>query len=136
METSIRLFFFSFIFLASCTKKLEIIEYGKTNFETLVKLKGEPQKSISTPIKDSSIHHFSNNEKYQVKEKIVIAAFRDPVESEKTLLFWKDRFKNCHTIERKISNFETEFACPASGETVVYQPEFGVISRVIEYEKK
>jgi len=131
-----RLFFFILLFISSCSKKLEIIEYGKTNFEALVKLKGEPQRSTTVPIKKSSVHHYSNNEKYQTKDQVVIAGFREPQEHEKTLLYWRDRFKDCNTTERNTSSSETEFACPSLGESVIYQNEFGFVSRVIEYEKK
>ncbi len=108
----------------------------------LVAEKGEPSEKEATPMKDVTIFKYDNNEKYQVKGEIVTNKFRDPTTDERSLQYWKHKFKDCETTDMKIAEVtddtipESEFKCGKLGLSVIYTEGSGFVSRVVEHEKK
>lgn len=138
--------FLIFLVLAACGVKNSSVDYGKTTLSDLIAQKGSPLKEEPIPSmtekKDSKVLVYENNEKFQIKEDIVTYGFRDPKGDEKTLLFWKHKFKDCQSSSKKISEAsghilaEYELKCPEQGLTVIYTDGSEFVSRVIEHEKK
>ncbi len=126
---------------AACGVKHSSVDYGKTTVSDLVAAKGEPLKEMKIPVKNSKILMYEENEKYQVEGDVVTHGFKDPKGDEKTLLFWKHKFKDCETQTKKISRPkghelpEYELKCPSEGLTVIYTEGSEFVSRVIEHEK-
>lgn len=132
----------SLVFVASCGGKPNTIDYGRKSSAELIKEKGEPVDKESTPMKDTEIYKYPENEKFQVKNDVVTHGFRDPKGDEKTLLYWQHKFKDCNTSTTKIKEAqnhekaEYELKCPAEGLTVIYSDGSEFVSRIIEHEKK
>lgn len=137
--------FLIFLSLAACGVKNSSIDYGKTTVSDLMANKGAPIKEEVVPsasVNDSKVLVYEGNEKFQVKNDIVTHGFKDPKGDEKTILYWKHKFKDCITSTRKISEAsghipaEYELKCPEEGITVIYTDGSEFVSRVIEHEKK
>ncbi|MFP5385928.1 MAG: hypothetical protein ACLGHN_07600, partial [Bacteriovoracia bacterium] len=126
----------------ACGVKHSSVDYGKTTVADLVALKGEPLEEQIIPVKDSKVLHFSGNEKFQIRDDIVTHGFKDPKGDEKSVLYWKHKFKDCNTSTRKISEPkghelpEYELKCPEDGVTVIFTEGSDFVSRVIEHEKQ
>lgn len=133
--------FLSLLALAACGVKHSSVDYGKTTVAALVSEKGEPLEK-SAPAKSIEIYQYPDNEKFQIKGDIVTHGFKDPKGDEKTLLYWKHKFKDCETVSRKIGEQkghelpEHELKCPAQGVTVIYTEGSEFVSRVVEHEKQ
>ncbi len=131
----------SLLAVAACGVKHSSVDYGKTTTSALIAEKGEPLEK-SAPEKSIEIYQYADNEKFQIKGDVVTHGFKDPKGDEKTLLFWKHKFKDCETISRKISERkghelpEYELKCPALGTTVIYTEGSEFVSRVVEHEKQ
>jgi len=136
------IFYLILLTAAACGVKHSSVDYGKTTVSDLKAAKGEPIKEMSIPVKAGKVLQYEGNEKYQVKGDIVTHGFKDPKGDEKTLIFWKHKFKDCETQSRKISESkghelpEYELKCPSEGLTVIYTEGSEFVSRVIEHEKK
>lgn len=141
---------FSFLVLlvaAACGVKNSSVDYGKTTLSDLIAQRGNPLKEEVIPTdkkspQDSKVVIFENNEKFQVKKDIITHGFKDPKGDEKTLLYWKHKFRDCSTSTRKVTEAlahapaEHELKCDEQGQTVIYFEGSEFISRVIEHEKK
>jgi hypothetical protein len=134
----------SLLVVTSCgAPKSSLFKYGETTRSDIVAQKGEPISEQSLPMPDAKIMIYENDEKYQLKGEILTNAFKNPSGDEKLLIFWKHRFKNCQTIDKKLPHDiklhtppEHELACPAEGISVIYTEGSDSVSRVVEYEKK
>lgn len=128
--------------LLACGVKRTPVEYGKTTVSELIAIKGEPLSEEKIPVKDSRLLEFPRNEKFQIQNDKVTHAFQDPDRGERSVLYWKHRFKDCETEIRKLEKAdehvmaEIEFACPAEGMSVIYTEGSEFVSRVIEYAKR
>ena len=103
----------------------------------LVREKGQPLKEETIPITDGKILNYKNDEKFQVKGDIVVNSFRQPSEEESTLIYWKNKFKDCETEDKVLKAAgheaaEKEFICKSMGLRVVYTEGSEFVSRVIE----
>lgn len=122
------------ILLISCGEK-KSIEFGKTTKAALVESKGEPIREEEIP--SGEILTFEKNEKIQVNNGVVTTQFRNPEGDERTVLFWKHKFRECLTTEKEITEEampEMEFACPAEGTSIIYLRGTGKVLRVSKYE--
>lgn len=128
--------------LAACGAKHNKNDYGKMTTAQLIAEKGEPEQKKETPMKDVEIFQYSNNESYQVRNEIVTNKFRDPTSDEKALIYWRHKFKDCDTTDMKIAKVEdhtipeSELKCSKLGLSVIYTEGSGIVSRVVEHEKK
>lgn len=135
-------FYLFFLVLAACGVKHSSVDYGKTTVSDLVATKGEPLEEKAIPVEKGKMLLYGDNEKYQVKNEIVTHGFKDPKGDERTVLYWKHKFRDCDTITKKISVAkghelpEYELKCPALGQTVIYTEGSDFVSRIIEHEKK
>ena len=138
-----------FLFLAllltlSCgEKKHQRVKYGKTTESMLIEMKGEPVKEEEIPLPSSKVLTFEQDEKYQIKDKKVVSAFKNPEGDEKMLLFWKHKFKDCSSQLKKIAAPkdshtppELELSCSQLGLSVIYSESSPFISRIHEYAKE
>lgn len=136
------IFYLFLLSAAACGVKHSPVDYGKTTISDLKSSKGEPIEEKSIPVKTGKILIYEQNEKYQVKGDIVTHGFKDPKGDEKSLLYWKHKFRDCETETKKISEpkghelAEFELKCPGEGLTVIYTEGSEFVSRVIEHEKK
>lgn len=127
--------------LAACGVKHSSVDYGKTTVADLVSEKGEPITK-SSPQKSVEIYQYPDNEKYQIKGDLVTHGFKDPKGDQRTLIYWKHKFKDCDSVTRKISEPkghvlpEYEMKCAEQGLTVIYTEGSEFVSRVVEHEKK
>jgi hypothetical protein len=136
VEKSIRPFFLIFFLFTSCGGEVPSIDYGKTTLKHLIQQKGEPLKSAEVPVSKGRIHHYPNDLKFQTTGETIIVGFRKPLDTEKTLIYWKHLFRDCPTKIKKISAQERELSCEQRGLSVVYSLGSEYVARVIEYEKK
>ncbi len=133
--------YLSLLALAACGVKHSSVDYGKTSSAALISEKGEPLEK-SAPAKSIEIYQYADNEKFQIKDDVVTHGFKDPKGDERTLLFWKHKFKACETVSRKLNVPsghelpEYELKCPAQGVTVIYTEGSEFVSRVVEHEKQ
>lgn len=134
--------FLLLLVVAACGARHSSVNYGKTTVAALIAEKGEPIKEQPVPTKDNKVLIYDGNEKYQVKDDIVTHGFKDPKGNEKTVLYWKHKFKDCDSVTKKIKEgkghdfAEYELSCPSEGTSVIYTEGSEFISRVVEYEKK
>lgn len=132
----------SLLALAACGVKHTPIDYGKTTVSDLIAAKGEPIEDKAVPVEDSKMLIYPKNEKFQVKDNIVHYGFKEPSGDERTLLYWKHKFRDCDTTTRQISKHqghqlpEYELNCRAQGITVIYTENSEFVSRIVEHEKK
>src|SRR5690606_16835385 len=117
--------------------------YGKTTVQELLSLKGESIKEVFIRVYDSKVLHFENNEKYQVKDDIVINGYLNTVHEQKSINYWKHAFKDCDVVIQKITEKvngheppEYLMKCDAMGVGVVYVQDSDIVLRVVEYEAK
>lgn len=126
--------FLFFFLLFACAEKRSIAP-GLTTRSALVELKGAPENTQEVPGGEVLSY---GTERYQIKREMLTAVFRDPVGEEKNLLFWRHKFRDCETTERKLSdevNAEVEFACPSSGVSAIFVEGTGRVVRVSDYER-
>ena len=134
----------SLIVVTSCgAPKSSSFKYGQTTRSEIIAEKGEPLSEHTLPTPDGKMMVFENDEKFQLKGEVLVNAFKNPSGDEKLLLFWKHRFKNCQTVDKKLPHDiklhtppEHEFSCPSEGVSVIYTEGSDSVSRVVEYEKK
>ncbi len=130
---------FSLVLLVACgSPKSSHRSYGKLSVADLIGEKGQPLKEEIIPVKDGRVLHFKDDERFQVQGTIVTNSFRNPNSDEMTVLFWKNKFKDCdtETITLKPAgsqSAEMELSCKAQGMSVVYTDGSEFISRVVEY---
>jgi hypothetical protein len=134
--------YLSLLVLAACGVKHSSVDYGKTTVADLVAEKGQPLEEKTIPVKEAKILLYQDNEKYQVKNDVVTHGFKDPKGDEKTVLYWKHKFRDCTTSTKQISKPkghelpEYELKCPEQGTTVIYTEGSDFVSRIIEHEKQ
>lgn len=133
----------SLLLTVSCgAKKSSSFKYGSTHRSELVALKGEPEREEDVPAGGKMLI-YAGDEKFQLKDDVVVNSFKNPEGDEKLLLFWKHKFKDCNTVRTELKRIkgahtppEIELSCPEQGLSVIYTEGSDVISRVVEYEKK
>lgn len=134
--------YMAFLFVAACGVKHSNVDYGKTTVSDLVAARGEPLEEKSIPVVNSKMLMYQDNEKFQIKNDIVTHGFKDPKGDEKSILYWKHKFRECDTTTKKISEPkghelpEYELKCPEEGITVIYTEGSDFISRIVEHEKQ
>lgn len=137
-----RLFFIlSSLLLISCGAQNNEPSYGKTTVRELIEVKGEPVQEEVIPVEDSKVLHYEDGEKYQVKSGVVTSGYFNPKSEQRTLIYWKHKFKNCDVkvlklTEKVIGHEKPEFLmkCDELGTGVVYLEDSDMILRVIRYE--
>lgn len=128
--------------LAACGAKPSSFKYGKATVADLVSQRGEPLEKQVIPVKNGEMFLYRNNEKYQIENNIVTYSLKNPQGDERSLLYWRHKFKDCDSKLNQISETtghelpEYELKCSAEGITVVFTEGSDFISRVIEHEKK
>lgn len=133
--------YLSLLAFAACGVKHSSVDYGKTTAAALISERGEPLEK-SAPVKSVEIYQYADNEKFQIKDEIVTHGFKDPKGDERTLIYWKHKFKDCDSTSRKISERkgheipEYELKCSSQGLTVIYTEGSEFVSRVVEHEKQ
>lgn len=134
--------YLSLLIVAACGVKRTSFDYGKTTSADLIAEKGEPIEKTSTPIKGAEIFQYADNEKFQVKNDIVTHAMKDPKGDEKSVLYWKHKFKDCNTTSKVIAIAHShepallELKCPSEGITIIYSDGSEFVSRIVEHEKQ
>lgn len=132
----------SLLLLSACGEKKKSVNYGKTTKADLVAELGEPEAKKSIPVRDGEVFEYPNNEKYQIQNDIVTYGFKDPVGDQKTVIYWKHKFKDCDTVVTNVPSPDghqppvQELTCPAEGLTVVFTQGSEFVSRIIEHDKK
>lgn len=133
------------LMLASCgSGKRSSFEMGKTTRSDVVALKGEPDKEVELPVKNSKMMIYeASDEKFQLDGDIVTNSFKNPVSDEKLLIHWKHKFKDCAVVKKTLAKNpnehtppEIELACPEEGISVIYTEGSEAVTRVVEYAKK
>ena len=136
-----QILFLCLLILAACGMRPSNIDFGKTTSKELVSERGEPLEVRKISEVSSEIYQYDNNEKFQIKNDIVIQGIFDPKGEEKSLLYWKHKLKECDTSERMIKKPvghempEYELSCSSEGVTVIYSGGSEFVSRVIHHEK-
>lgn len=137
------LMLFTLIMSVACGDKSSTFKMGKTTRSELVSVKGDPLKEEAIPTTDGKVLIYENDEKYQLKGDVVVNSFKNPIEQERAVIFWKHKFKDCVTssksLPREISAHtpeEIELSCAEMGLSVIYTNGSDTVSRVVEYEVK
>ena len=110
------------------------VQYGVTTAAALKADKGEPA-SVERPYPERQLEMmvYAGNEKFQVEHGVVIAGYRRPTPAERTLLYWRHKFRNCETtFVPVVGQDEMELKCLQEGTTVIYNPQADAILRVVE----
>lgn len=132
-----------FVLLAlagGCADSKAPIKYGETTKAALLSDKGQPV-SAEKPLANSTteILVYPDNQKYQVSNDVVVAGFREPSADEKSLLYWRHRFKDCPTTFEALNepanhlHPEKELKCARDGVSVIYDPNTDQVTRVVEH---
>lgn len=136
-------FYVLLLFTLSCGGKPLDVLFGKTSKKELTEIKGEPLKVEDLKNSPDVILHYPEDEKYQITNDKVSAKFHTPSDQEKSLLYWKHKFKDCSTELKQASAIkdshlkpEMELKCEEQGMSVVYTEGSPFISRIIEYAKE
>lgn len=135
-------YYLFFLTLAACGVKHSSVDYGKTTVSDLIAAKGEPIEEKPIPVSQGKMLIYEGNEKYQIKNDIVTHGFKDPKGDQKTVIYWKHKFRECDTSTRQINKPkghelpEYELKCPEEGITVIYTEGSEFVSRIIEHEKQ
>lgn len=131
------------LLLSACGAKKSTFVMGQTTRSDLVAVKGEPLKEEVIPVEGGKVMIYDNNEKYQLKNDVVVNSYKDPSKEQSLLIFWKHEFKECLTTLKKLPEApmahtppEWELSCPEQGVGVVYLEGSDIISRVVENAKK
>jgi hypothetical protein len=134
--------YLSLLTITACGLKHTAIDYGKTTVSDLIAVKGRPVEENKIPVDDGKILIYEDNEKFQAKDNIITHGFKDPKGDERTVIFWKHKFRDCDVRLRKISEPkghefpEYEMKCPSLGQSVIYSEGSEFVSRIIEHEKQ
>ena len=116
------------------------IQYGQTTEASLLEIEGEPESVQALKHADGKMLIYKQDKKFQVESGVVVSSFTDPVEDQKTLLFWKHKFKDCLTTDVKTSGEadakERTLSCDEQGTSVIYSEGTGFVLRVVEHAKK
>lgn len=131
------------LLVSACgARKSSSYKMGQTTRADVVAEKGEPLEEVAIPIPDSKVMKFAGNETFQLKGDVVVNRFTNPAGDEKLVLWWKNRFKDCTTQEKKLPRDpkshtpgEIELSCPAEGLSIIYTEGSSAVSRVVEFEK-
>ncbi len=137
------LFLCLLILTYSCgVKKSSSYEMGKTTRAEVIAEKGQPIHEVTNPIPNSTTMKFKDDENFQLKGDTVVNRFANPEMEERSLLWWKHKFKDCQTRTTKIQQPldahtppEIEFACPEEGTAVIYSQGSDFVTRVVQFEK-
>jgi len=115
---------------------------GKTTRADVIAEKGQPISEAVNPMPNSTTLKFKNDENFQLKDDIVVNRFANPESEEKSILWWKHKFKDCQTRTTQLEQApgshtppEIEFACNAEGTAVIYSQGSDVVIRVVQFEK-
>ena len=128
--------------LASCADPAPQIRYGETTKAALVSEKGQPQSTERPQGREVELLVYPDNQKYQISRDVVVAGFRDPSSEERSLLYWRHQWKDCATSFTDLAAPEShlrpekELKCPASGLSVIYDPNIDQVTRVVEHAQK
>lgn len=123
------------VLFIACSEKRSI-RLGVSTKSDVIQLRGEPTQTDAIPT--GEILTYKNNEKFQITGEKVSGVFRDPIGDEKNVLFWRHAFRDCDTVERKLSDEpvpEIELACGRTGTSVIFVKGSGTILRISEYER-
>lgn len=101
---------------------------------------GEP---LSTEVpetrKAAKILNYAGNTRWQVEQGRAVAHFREPLEHEKSLQYWRHRWKGLEksTLQEDSTSDHVEgdlqFSAPELGMIVIYRPSVDSVVRVVEY---
>lgn len=137
---------YAFVILAlagACADSKAPLRYGETTKAALLADQGQPTQS-EKPIPGSSteVLVYPDNQKYQITNDVVVAGFREPSSDEKSLLYWRHRFKDCPTTFEPLGEAtshlhpEKELKCARDGVSVIYDPNTDQVTRVVEHAKQ
>jgi hypothetical protein len=131
--------------LSSCGPgQAKNIFLGLTTKKELKQEQGEPLKIEQVSSGKKEILIYPEDVKYQVEDEIVVAKFRTPqTDEEKSLIYWRQKFKNKKLTVSEIKvekqshlKPEQEMIWAEMGVTVVYDPNIDLVVRIFEYEAK
>jgi hypothetical protein len=131
------------LLLSACGSKKSPVEYGKTTRADIIALKhGTPHTETKVPVEDGSVMIYPD-ETFQLKGDIVTNVIRQPQGDEATLIYWKHRFKDCHTKQEvlphpKDSHIppDVQLSCEQQGEAVIYMMGSDAVKKVMGHEPK
>lgn len=132
--------FFLFVCVSCGGGSTRKVHFGQTTEASLRELEGEPVKVEKLSVTDGNMLIYDDEKKYQVVEGVVTNSFMNPTAEERSLVFWKHRFKSCRTTDQPVKgnreSRERVFACEAQGLSVIYARGTGLVSRVVEHAKE
>lgn len=131
------------LLVSACgARKSSSYKMGETTRADIIVEKGEALAEVAIPVPGSTVASYPNNEKFQYKGDVVVNHFTDPAGDEKLVQWWKHKFKDCLTQEKKLPKDpnshtpgEIELSCPAEGLSIIYTEGASAVSRVVEFEK-
>jgi hypothetical protein len=136
-------FILSMLILAACGVKKSSYQIGKTTRAEIIAEKGDSIREDETPMKDTIVSVYPDDEKYQFKNDVLVNTFKNPQGDEKQLTFWIHKFKECEPISKTLPHDpaahtppEIEMSCPSEGVSIIYTQGSGIVTRVVEYEAK
>ncbi len=123
----------------------ESVSLGSSTGEEIKKELGEPSTTTTLTVDGVKIENleFKNLGTVQVQDNIAQAFMRPPVDHEKVLQYWLQKWAKEETktspvvanIQTHIDNDE-ELNCPKEKTSVIYDKSTGIVKRVITYAEK
>ena len=131
--------------LTGCSRQFQLsqVEPGQTDVFTAVKILGDPEKSdVATEAGNgqSSKLYSWGDITLQARNDIIRAIHRSPAEHERSLQFWRQRYKDKASSLKKLdgeSNTGEElwqFNIPSKGISIIYDERSDHVLRVVRYE--
>lgn len=128
-------FLFTIIFIISCAKPVtkQTSDNIKMTSSELVSQKGNPSNiTENVIIEDAQMYEYEKT-KYQVRNDLVEAKFRDPKGDEKQIQYWKHKFSKYKIVENKNEGHTKYFLMIMEKEGItIFFNENGSVHRISE----
>lgn len=129
--------------LTGCSRQFQLsqVEPGQTDVFTAVKILGDPEKSevaTETGNDESSKLYSWGDITLQARNDIIRAIHRSPAEHERSLQFWRQRYKDKASSLKKLAGDNDQerwqFSVPSKGISIIYDERSDHVLRVVRYE--
>ncbi len=126
--------------LAGCNKLVPLkgikdIRPGETSLHEALKILEDPIR-VTSPIGSDQrqIYHWEEFQ-LQIDNRHIQAVFREPLEIEKSFLYWRHAYRGVQSNMTKLANQELwQLTVPSEGLAVIYDSQNDVVTKVILYE--